>query len=165
MICREKRQLKGGPVSIQEPAFFVCATRPRLHVPCIALLIPWQRGNCFALVLPAWPSAKLLRLAFKPCDGASAEPAFDLLDRADDQLIARLGLRRIDRMSRQLKHTCRLNPQRRNPESGEMLDNMDDPMILIQVDQIKGKEDSQCMNSLRRYDPQSFVEFELQSPD
>jgi hypothetical protein len=166
MICDENRQLNGDPVSIQEPAFLVRATRLRLRAFRASLSLFRGSGKSASLLCPwGWAAARLLCLAFKACDGTPAEPAFDLFDRADDQLITWLGLRRIDRMGRQLKYACCLNPQRRNPESGEMLDNVDDAMVLVQVDQIKGKENAQCMNSLRRYYPQSFVKFELQSSD
>jgi hypothetical protein len=107
----------------------------------------------------------LLRLTLKTRDSAPAEATFDFFNRADDQLIAWLGLGRIDRVGRQLKHAGCLDPQWRDAEPGKMLDDMYDPVVLIQVDQVEREEHTQCMNSLRGHYPESLVELELQPSD
>lgn len=68
-------------------------------------------------------------------------------------------------MSRQLEHACGLNSKWRNTESGEMLDDMNDLVVLIEVDEIEGKEHTQGVNSLRRHYPEPLIELELQLSD
>lgn len=68
-------------------------------------------------------------------------------------------------MSRQFEHACGLNSKRRNTESGEMLNNVNDLMVFVEVDKIKGKEHAQGVNSLRRHYPEPLIELELQLSD
>src|SRR6185312_3226774 len=56
------------------------------------------------------------------------------------------------------QNTCGLDPQGRNTESGEVLYKMDDAIVLVEVNQIEGEQDTQGMNSTRRYDPHPFIE-------
>src|SRR6185437_13837004 len=98
-------------------------------------------------------------------NGCALEAAFDFIDRADDQLIARLGLRRVDGVGGQLEHAGGLNPQGGDTEVGKMLNGVQDFVLLVEVNQVEREEDSKGMDALGGDDPQTFVELELKLAD
>src|SRR5260370_17643820 len=67
------------------------------------------------------------------------ESICDLLNRADQQLISRLSLGRIDGVGRQLQYAACLTSQVRDSKSAEILDKVNHLIALIEVDQIKRK--------------------------
>ncbi len=90
------------------------------------------------------------------------QPAFDLFGRADDQLIAGLGLRSVYGMGWQFQHTCCLNAKGCDAEPRKVFDNMNHFVVFIEIDEIQRKQHAQGMNSLRRHYPEPFIELEPQ---
>jgi len=70
-----------------------------------------------------------------------------LVGDTDYQLIAYLGLRRVDGVGRELQHAFRLPAQRCDAEGGEIFLEMDDLKVLVEIDQIQGDEDAERMDS------------------
>src|SRR5205823_8809892 len=80
-----------------------------------------------------------------------------LFRRANQQLIANLGLRRVDRAGTQLQYARSPQAERSDSKRAKRFHQMYDAMVGIQIDQVGGEEDAQTVNSLRRDHPNPLV--------
>jgi hypothetical protein len=80
----------------------------------------------------------------------------------DQQAIAHLRLRTVNRVRRELQHARGLSPDRGNPESAEMLDEMNDTRFLVEVYEIDRKEHADRVNAARWNHPDPIVGSQLQ---
>src|ERR1700677_576270 len=85
-----------------------------------------------------------------------------LFRNADHQLISRLRLRKIDGVGRQLQPAFCLCFQGPDTKRRKIFDEVNDPVVLVKVNQVERKKQSQCMNPPRRNDPYALIGPELQ---
>lgn len=65
----------------------------------------------------------------------------------------------------QLENAGCLSSERCNTEPGEVLDDVDYFVVIVQIDQVERKEHSKGMHALGGNDPESFIKLELEFAD
>ena len=68
-------------------------------------------------------------------------------------------------MSRKFEHTFRLYSQGRNSKYRKILNEVDDSIVLIQIDEVEGNQNSDGMHTSGGHQPDAFIGAELQSSD
>jgi hypothetical protein len=93
------------------------------------------------------------------------EALFHFLSDTDDELIARLGMRGVDRVGGQFQDAFGLRLDRSNAERPKVLDQMDDPIIFVEINDVDREKEPERMDAPRGHNPDSLVGPETEPAD
>jgi len=85
--------------------------------------------------------------------------------RTDHQLIAGLGVGRVNCVCRQFQYTCSLPSQGSDPKPGERFDHVNDSIGIIQINQVERKEYAESMDSSGWNYPEAAIDRRFYAPD